>query len=276
MPDLERMLTSVGEEVAWPPTPDLARSVMARLEAEADPEGVDRPASDEQPRTAGRFAGGFRLLGGGLRRSLVLAALALLILAGGVYAAVPGVRDAVNDFLGLQGATVERRATLPTPRPERALDLGTRTTLEAASDRLAFAPLVPAALGRPDRVYLRRGLPGGELSLAYRPRPGLPRARTTDLGVLLSEFRGDLIPEYIGKVVGPATSAERLTIDGDRAIWIEGAPHFLIYRDPNGEVIESTMRLAQNVLLLEHGDLLIRLEGAFGRDRAVAIARSLG
>jgi hypothetical protein len=274
MPELERMLASVGEEIAWPPTPDLARSVMERLEADAEraPFG-DRPTSGE-PRLAGRGARRFRL-GGGLRRSLVLAMLALLILAGGVYAAVPGVRDAVKDFLGLQGATVERRPTLPTPRPERALDLGTRTTLEAATYRVAFAPLVPAALGSPDRVYLRRGLPGGELSLAYRPRPGLPRTRTTDLGALLSEFRGDLVPEYIRKVAGPATSAERLAIDGDRAIWIEGAPHFLIYRDPNGDVIESTMRLAQNVLLLERGDLLIRLEGAFDRERAVAIARSL-
>jgi hypothetical protein len=278
MPELERMLASVGEEIAWPPTPDLSRSVMARLETDAAA-NAERPTSAERAALGERPAPVVRRrlpVGGSLRRSLVLAALALLILAGGVYAAVPGVRDAVKDFLGLQGATVERRATLPTPRPERALDLGTRTTLEAAGERIAFAPLVPAALGPPDRVYLRRGLPGGELSLAYRPRPGLPRAGTTDLGALLSEFRGDLVPEYIEKVAGPATSTERLTIDGDRAIWIEGAPHFLIYRDPSGDVIESTMRLAQNVLLLERGDLLIRLEGAFGRDRAVAIARSLG
>jgi hypothetical protein len=36
------------------------------------------------------------------------------------------------------------------------------------------------------------------------------------------------------------------------------------------------MRIAQNVLLLEHGALLIRLEGAFDREQALAIARSLG
>jgi hypothetical protein len=275
MPELERMLTALQEEIAWPETPDLARSVTARLEAEPAA-GAERAALGERlaPAERPRFAHRFRLAGG-LRRSLVLAALALLILAGGVYAAVPGVRDAVRDFLGLQGATVERRTTLPTPGPERALDLGSRTTLEAATKQVGFTPLVPDALGAPDRVYLRQGLPGGELSLAYRPRSGLPRARTTDLGALLSEFRGDLSPEYIEKVVGPATSTQRLTIDGDRAIWIEGAPHFLLYRDENGQVIESTMRLAQNALLLEHGDLLIRLEGAFGREQAVAIARSL-
>jgi hypothetical protein len=209
-----------------------------------------------------------------MRRSLALAAVGLLLLAGTVFAAVPGVRDAVLDFLGLQGATVERRATLPTPPPERPLDLGTRTTLAGAADRLGFAPLVPAELGQPDGVYVRRGLPGGELSLTYLARPGLPKADTTRLGALISEFRGDLSPDYLGKVVGPATSVERLRVGGQSALWIKGAPHLFFYRH-DGRYVESTLRLAQNVLLLERGRLLVRLEGAFDRERAVAIADSL-
>jgi hypothetical protein len=261
MPELERMLASVGEEIAWPPTPDLTPGVMARLEAEPAATGARAPRR--------------RRFGGSLRRSLALAALALLILAGGVYAAVPGVRDAVKDLLGLDGATIERRPELPPPPPARPLDLGTRTTLAAAAERIDFAPLVPGELGEPDAVYLRQGLPGGELSLAYRPRPGLARARSTRLGALVSEFRGDLSPEYIGKIVGAATSTERLRVDGDQAIWIEGAPHFLFYRAPDGQLVDSSIRIAQNVLLLERGDLLVRLEGAFDRDRALEIARSL-
>ena len=35
------------------------------------------------------------------------------------------------------------------------------------------------------------------------------------------------------------------------------------------------LRIAQNVLLVEHGRLLIRLEGAFDRERAIEVARSL-
>jgi hypothetical protein len=257
MPELERMLSRLGDELAWPETPDVATTVMSRL---------DEPA----PRQRRPFGG---LVG--VRRTLALAAAALLLLAGTVFAAAPGVRDAVLDFLGLQGATVERRETLPTPPPERPLDLGTRMTLDEATDRLGFTPLVPQALGEPDGVYVRAGLPGGELSLAYRARPGLPRASSTRLGALVGEFRGDLSPEYLGKVVGPATTVERLTVDGDRAIWVEGAPHFLLYRDPDGVIIESTMRIAQNALLLERGALLVRLEGAFDRARALTIARSL-
>jgi hypothetical protein len=261
MPELERMLSRLGEELAWPETPDLAANVTSRLE---EPAGrAERPAR-------GPFGGL-----AGVRRTLALAAAALLLLAGTVFAAAPGVRDAVLDFFGLQGASVERREQLPTPPPERPLDLGTRMTLDEATERLGFAPLVPQALGEPDGVYVRDGLPGGELSLAYRARPGLPRARSTRLGALVGEFRGDLSPEYLGKVVGPATTVERLTVDGESAIWVEGAPHFLLYRDPNGAIVESSMRIAQNALLVERGALLVRLEGAFDRARALAIARSL-
>ena len=260
MPELERMLTRLGEQIDWPPTPDLAGEVTSRL---------DEPAP--QPR---------RRLGGllpprGLRRSLALALVALLLCAGTVVAAVPGVRDAMLDFLGLQGATIERRQTLPTPPPERPLDLGARTTLDVAAEQLAFAPLVPADPGDPDGVYVRSGVPGGELSLVYRARPGLPRTRNTRLGLLVSEFRGDLSPNYMSKLVGQATTTERLRVDGDRAIWIEGAPHFFLYRAPDGGFVETELRIAQNVLLLERGRLLVRLEGAFDRERALAIARSL-
>jgi hypothetical protein len=251
MAELERMLATLGDELDWPETPELAPAVRARL----------RPTPRRLP--ALRF-----------RRALVLAALALLLLAGTALAALPGVRDSVLEFLGLQGATVERRSTLPLGPPRRPLDLGERTTLAGARARLAFEPLVPAALEAPDRVYIRRDPPGGELSLAYGARRGLPAAGTTRLGLLVSEFRGDLVPEYLGKVAGQDTTVEQLRIDGDRAIWIEGAPHFFFYRSPRGDY-EHTLRLAQNVLLLERGALLVRLEGAFGRDRALEIARSL-
>jgi hypothetical protein len=257
VPELERVLTELGRELDWPETPELAGRVRARLAEQAPP----------RPR---RLLPPF-----GLRRPLVVALAALLLLAGTVFAAVPGVRDAVLEFFGLQGATVERRETLPTPPPEQPLDLGRRTTLAQAREQLAFEPLVPAGLGAPDGVYVRGDTPGGELSLAYRARPGLPRASTTRLGLLVGEFRGDLHPDYMAKVGGQSLTIERLRIDGEQAIWLEGAPHFFFYRPPDGEFVERNLRLAANVLLLEQGRRLVRLEGAFGRDRAVAIARSL-
>ena len=255
MPELEGMLRAVGRELDYPPTPDLTPAVVRRLEKRKSPRRLLPPA--------------------GFRRALALALIALLVLAGAVVAAVPSARDAVLELFGLQGATVERRADLPDPPDLRPLDLGRRVEPDQAARDLGFTPLTPAALGPPDAAYVRRGVPGGELSLVYRPRPGLPEAATTRLGLLISEFRGDLAPEYAGKVAGEATSIEPLKLDGHRALWIEGAPHFFFYRPPGRAFAQHELRLAANVLLLERGPLLIRLEGAFGREQAVALARSL-
>ena len=265
MPELEQALTRIGRELDWPETPDLAASVTARLRAVGEPEPGRR-----------RFLTRPRLLPpGGMRRALVIALVSLLVTAGTVFAAVPGVRDAVLEFFGLRGATVERRETLPPPPPPRPLDLGTRTTLDAAGEELAFEPLVPADPGEPDGVYVNQRAEGGELSLTYHPRSGLPRAESTRVGLLVTEFRGDLTPQFYGKLAPGTATIDRLRIGGERALWIAGAEHFFFYRTPDGRIIENELRLAQNVLLLEHGRLLVRLEGAFDRERAIEIARSL-
>lgn len=259
MTELERALTQLGREIEWPETPDLTVNLRARLASAAEPQRRRR-----------------RLLPpAGFRRALALALIALLVLAGGVFAAVPSVRDAVLEFFGLQGATVERREQLP-PRPATSrLELGERASLSEAEKALGFKPHVPRDPGDPDRTFVKRDVPGGELSLAYRARPGLPEAKATGLGLLVSEFRGDLVPEYVGKLAPEATRIERLRIGGERAIWIEGTPHFFFYRRPDGQIQEHTLRLAANVLLLQQDNLLLRLEGGFGLERAEEIARSL-
>jgi hypothetical protein len=272
MNDLEQRLTQLGRELDWPETPDLESRVRARLREAAEPaDGADR-AGERAPLRRPRR----RLLPpAGMRRSLALALVALLVLAGGVFAAVPSVRDSVLEFFGLQGATVERRPQIP-PAPElRLLQLGQRTTLEDARSELGFTPLVPRAAGRPDGVFVGTGPPGGELSLTYAPAPGMPSTGSAGLGLLVGEFRGDLAPEYFGKIGGQATTIERLRVDGQRAIWVAGAPHIFFYRPPDSDFAESDLRLAHNVLLLEHGNLLVRLEGSFSRERAIELARSL-
>jgi hypothetical protein len=271
MRELDRMLTELGREFDWPATPDLAGRVAERLRA---PAGPSRPATRARTVTRARPRLGARGLLG-LRRSLVLAVVALVLLAGTVVAAVPGVRERVLELFGLQGATVERRESLPVRPPERPLELGRRVQIEDARGRLGFRPLLPSDPGPPEAAYVNARTPGGELSLAYDPRPGLPRASSTGLGLLVGEFRGDLAPEYTGKIAGQTTSIERLRVEGRRALWIAGAPHLFFYRTPDGGFGEADLRLAENVLLVEHGPLLIRLEGGFGRERAVEIARSL-
>jgi hypothetical protein len=252
MPDLERDLARLGAELRFPDTPALAAAVTERLRAEPV---APRP----------RFV---------LSRALAIALASLLLLAGGVVAAVPGARHAVLEFLGLRGATVERRPSLPPPA-RTTPELGRRTSLAELRRSVDFPLLVPAELGPPDSAYLSAGTPGGEAGLAYRPRPGLPRARPTGLGLLISEFRGDLHPDYVGKIATQATTVERLRVGPYRAVWVAGAPHQFFYRTPRGEFRGESLRVAGNVLLVERGRLLVRLEGATSRGRAVAIARSL-
>ena len=127
MTELEQALTQLGRELDYPATPALGPRVRARLERGAARKRRLLPAA-------------------GLRRALALALVGLLVLAGGVFAAVPSVRDAVLEFFGLQGATVERRERLPTPPEARPLQLGERMTLADAPDA---ARLHPARARRP-------------------------------------------------------------------------------------------------------------------------------
>ena len=254
MSDLERRLTQLGGELDWPPTPDLTTPVTARL--------TPAPPARRRPTI--------------FRKSFAIALAALLVLAGGVFAAVPSVRHSVLDFFGLRGATVERREHLPPAPKPRPPAVGRRTTLQHARAVLGFEPLVPAAAGSPDAVFVDGSVSGGRLTLEYRPRRDLREAKSTGLGLLVDEFRGDLNPDYAGKMAGQATRIEPFTLDGERAIWVAGAPHFFFYRAPGNAFEERRLRIAQNVLLLEHGRLLVRLEGAFGKERAIELARSLG
>jgi hypothetical protein len=254
MTGLEHALVRLGAELAFPETPDVAASVRRRLAEHPHRRGLRLPE----------------------RRTLAVV-FALLALAIGVALAVPPARSAILEFFHLRGATVERVETLPRA-PDRiasALELGRPASLEDAARRAEFDILVPEALGEPDGVYYSTVLAGGKVSLVYRPSEDLPRSRFTGVGLLLTEFRGDFTPEFVGKLADQATRIERLTVGGHQALWLEGGPHVVFFGTPNGGFGEDQVRLAGNTLLVQHGNVLVRLEGKLGRDRAVAIAESL-
>jgi hypothetical protein len=260
MPDLERELIALGRELEFPPTPDIAAAVTTRIRE-------DEPRVIPAPRAR---------VGARRGRRVVAVAVALLLLAAATALAVsPGVRDALSDLFGLSGATIERT---PAPAPEPAAPQappGRASSLAQARRALAFEPLLPAELGAPAAVFVDDRPAGGTFSAGYPPGPRMPRAATTGFGLLVTEFRGDLAPEYLAKIVAIATRVELIRVDGSRGAWIAGAPHFFAYRDTAGNLRESELAVAHNVLLLERGRLLVRLEGDFGRRQAIRLARSL-
>ena len=92
----------------------------------------------------------------------------------------------------------------------------------------------------------------------------------------MSEFAGNVFPEYLKKITPEATTVQSLRVDGHRAIWIAGAPHYFIFRVPGQRTTaERDLQVAQNVLLIERGDVLVRMEGAFDRATAVRLAGTL-
>jgi hypothetical protein len=252
MSDLELMLTQVGAELGYPPTPPLADAVAERLKA-AEPR-------HRQP----------------VRRVLLTSLAALLAIAAAAVAAVPSARHAVLDWLGLRGVRIVRVPQLPALRPGpigRTLDLGRRTTLSEARSHVRFSVLVPDA--RPNEVYLSPTPPGGRVTLVYTARPGLPRATGTRAGMLITEFLGQQPVDFVEKTLGSGTSAVRVRVNGEPGVWISGAPHAVAYLDARGVAREDTLRLAGNTLLWRHGSVLLRIEAHVTLRSALRIARSM-
>jgi hypothetical protein len=268
--DLEAALADLATALEFPPTPDLAAAVTSRLE-----EGPAR-APARPPRRFGWLTG----LAGW--RRLAVAGLAAVLLAAAVLVISPGTREAVARRLGLRGIGVELGGPPPTPTvtttPGGRLDLGLgkRVTLEEARRRVDFTVLVPGAgLGEPDAVFVDEAVPaGGRVDLVYRARPGMPASPFTDVGLLITEFRGQPTPEFLKKVTRMGV-VEAVTVGGEPGYWFSGEPHFFTYQDASGALREEQTRLAGNTLIWQRGDLTLRLEGEIPRDEAIRIAESM-
>jgi len=252
--ELEWQLSRLGAELEWPATPNLAPAVRVRV-------AMRRPRFD--------------------RRWVTAAAAAILVLA--AIAAYPPGRDAIASWINLHTffRTVPHLET-PTPLPPgplgRRLGLGEQTALANARAALNWPLLVPASLGAPDEVYLQPPPDrpaGGEVTLVYSARAGLPAASQTGVGVLITEARGTINSEFFGKIIGPGTTIEPVAVAGNSGYWIAGAPHTFVFIDSSGGVRFETLRLATNTLLVNVGGTVVRIEGNITKAHALAIAATL-
>ena len=177
------------------------------------------------------------------RRRQLAFAVAIGIATLAVALAVPGSRASLLRFFHLRGATVTLVDRLPPL--ERRGSLGQPIPLDSAPFRL----LLPSGR-RPEQVYAG----DGGYWLRY---PGL----------LLFELESGPGAEIIKKAAVGTTDVEYVDVDGEPGIWIGG--RHAVYL-PGGKP-----RAAGYVLIWKHGRLTLRLEAAAGRERALAIARSV-
>jgi hypothetical protein len=251
--DLERRLSRLGANLAWPESPDLRAPVRHAILA-------------RRPWFQTRWA---------------LAAVAVIAILSVLLAYTP-TRTAIADFLNLH-TTITHTTTLPTPSPlppgplGQRLGLGGQTTLAAAQSGVTWHVLVPASLGNPDEVYLQTtDAPTlGEVTLVYGSRPGMAVSGQTGVSVLVTEARGQVNEQFFGKIIGNGTTIEDVTVNGHRGWWISGSPHEFFFTDASGEVRAETLRLATNTLIVDMGGTIVRIEGDLTRDQALAIAASL-
>jgi hypothetical protein len=223
-----------GLPVEWPMTPDVAGAVQARL--------------GEQAPQAARPWG----------RPLAIALAVLVAATAAVLTFSPGARSALLELFGIDGATVVRVDELPEVRGGEQLDLGERVSLERARQEVSFRVRLPRGEDV-DEVWLDRTIGSGAVTVVWC----CPR-------VILTQFRGESTP-FVQKRVGPGTRVEYLLVNGRQGIWIEGRNHVVMFRDEFGQVQERP-RLARNVLLWEREGVTLRLEGDFGKGRALALA----
>jgi len=251
--ELEAGLRDLGGRYPYPSTPNLATAVRARIGTTRYP--AARRGLDLWPRPA-RFA---------------LAAAIFLMALGGAALLNPGTRDAIAHFFHVRGVVVTRASAIPSVSIA-PLNLGQPTTLEQAQSKLSFVVVVPSELGAPDAIYVDPSVAGGEVVLAYKPRPGIPLVRETGLGLLITEFRGDIAPEFFLKMVGPDSTVEETSVNGDPAWWIAGHPHAIMVQASPGEYRDETLRLAGNTLIWQDESVTLRIESGLSKSGAMDIA----
>ncbi|TML92974.1 MAG: hypothetical protein E6G06_04305 [Actinobacteria bacterium] len=274
---LESRLRELGREIdAHIEDRDLAAAVTQRLTPSAS-QPSRRPTWQ---RSLGRRA----------RPRLVVAAVTVVAM----LALIAPVRAAVRSFFDIGAVRVHAPGTRRLPAvTAAALELGSRTTLADARARMTVVvPTVPG-FEQPDEVWFA-GVGGGQVSLVYRARPGLPGAAprntgptntgttnsaptkvgATNVGLLIQEFIGDG-QQVVHKHLTTNTRAQLVMIGSDQGVFLSGGEHFLYYDDPTGAQQLLNGRLVGRALIFPRGTQTIRIEGSLPLARMLAIARSL-
>jgi hypothetical protein len=233
-------------DLDWPDVPSMAPAV--------------RDAIAREPRPVVRLPRRRRT------KVLLIAAAVTLLLAGAAVAA-----KLVIDLGAVVVRVPEGGGALPTASP---VPVGELITLDDASDLLGSEVAVPAALGRPDRVWADRVITEEgrvvRVTMAWRPEADLPAIEGTGFGAVLTRFVGSV--EIASKEVFEDTGSVAPALVGrEEAYWTTG-PHLLKLLTSEGVV---SVRVDGNVLLWQQGAETYRLETTVSKPEAERIAETL-
>lgn len=266
-------LQEIASQFPFPPTPDVARSVIDRLESRS--------------RSGGR-----------LRSAWVFSAILVLLLA--ILFAVPSVRAEIIRFFQVgvvrifpASATQTAIPSLPqtpltatpaslsqstrTPGPTvtpytsqsepiysiTTSDLAGETTLEAARDSLPFPiklPTYPSDLGAPDRVFLQEN--GQMVILVWTDPDNSESARLS----LHEIAKGNIMVSKYQPIVVQETQ-----VHGQYAVWAVGP--YMVQLTSGSYAFRRTVE--GNTLIWEENEITYRLETDLSLEEAVKIGESL-
>ncbi|MCU1377261.1 MAG: hypothetical protein JWN29_244 [Acidimicrobiales bacterium] len=179
-----------------------------------------------------------------------------LVVAVGI--GIPTVPAVAHRF-GIGGLAVHEEAA---PESAASLDLGRQVSLAHATRAAGFRPLLPAGLGRPDEVWLDDRGPAPVVWLRWRGGP------------LLTELRGGLPAEPVMHKFVANGQVQVVDVGGRPGLWVEGAHQVAI--EAGESIVVQRLRTSDSTLLVEVGQVTVRLESAGSRDDAIRLARSLG
>lgn len=292
--NLEEALVQTGKGLAFPPTPPLAARVGAELR-------VRRTTPAPLPIASRQFFAR-RLV------PIVIAVIAAILL----LIAIPNSREAIAQFLGLNGLRIFY--VTPTPPPEPTMTpsaivegaVGTpnvavtatpattqistpaatlvgaafeqccETTLADAQSRARFKILLPPS-EQPSKVYYQNVFDNGEQVVLVFGDPDEPKFT---LYQAQNWIYGKLVDSNFAKGISGGTQLQELTLRGERALWLSGAAHLVMRLDGNGNPIYETARKVDaNTLAWETGSqydgTIFRLETKESLEEAVKFAESL-
>ena len=246
------------------------RAFGRELDAQTEDRDLTTAVTQRLTRPSARPSSRHRSPARRARPRLVVALLTVVA----ILALIVPVGAAIRSFFDIGVVRVHEPGTRRPPAVTAAkLDLGARTTLAEARRRMTA--VVPTAPGfeKPDEVWFA-GVGGGQLSLVYRARAGLPSVAPTNVGLLIQEFIGDG-HQVVSKHLNTNTRARPVMIGAEQGVFLSGGEHFLYYTDPAGAQQLQNGRLVGRALIFPRGPLTIRIEGSLPLDRMLAIARSL-